>query len=91
MISMKKKYPILFLVFGLAITIYSLLCPQLCPSDLHGLDSILSVNCSPLAHFGSALSVLSSLPLMGLLLLIMTTFTPGGFVSSPFRPPRFHS
>jgi hypothetical protein len=88
---MKKKYLILFLIFGLSIVIYSLLCPQLCPSGLHGLDSALGVNCSPFAHFGSALSVLSSLPLMGLLLLIMTTFTPEEFLLSPFKPPRFFS
>jgi hypothetical protein len=91
MISMKKKYLILFLIFGLSIVIYSLLCPQLCPSDLHGLDSVLGTTCSPFADFSTALSVLSSLPLMGLILLIMTTFSPEEFVLSPFRPPRIFS
>lgn len=87
---MKKKYLIVVVALGFGI-IYSLLCPQLCPSDLHGLDSVSGANCSSFIHYGSGLSVLSSLPLMGLLLLIMITSTPEEFVLSPFRPPRFFS
>jgi hypothetical protein len=88
--SMKKKYLIVVVALGFGI-IYSLLCPQLCPSDLHGLDSDRGVNCSPFAPIGSELPVLSSLPLMGLLLLTIITFTPAEFVLSHFKPPRFFS
>ncbi len=48
---MKKKYLIVVVALGFGI-IYSLLCPQLCPSDLHGLDSVSGANCSSLSIMG---------------------------------------
>jgi hypothetical protein len=90
---MEKKSLLLIVVLGLCVA-FSLFGPQL-TVDHHGIEFHQDGNCSFLSHstvlVGGGLSAFATLPLIGLFLLISTTFSPQGFVLAPFKPPRFHS
>jgi hypothetical protein len=88
-----KKVCILIAVLSIVV-LCNVVCPQLA-IDHHGIEFHPEGNCTFLSnsfiHMGIGLSFATSLPLIGLFLLFVTTFRPAGFVSAPFKPPRFHS
>ncbi len=88
-----KRIWILLAILGIAI-VFNVVCPQL-ETDQHGIEFHSDGNCTFLSHsivhIGIGLSFLCILPLIGLSLLVVTNFPPGGFVLDPFKPPRFHS
>ena len=88
-----KRIWILLAILGIAI-VFNVVCPQLA-IDQHGIEFHSEGNCTflshSLTHIGIGLSFPTALPLIGLFLLFVTTFLLEGFVSGPFKPPRFHS
>jgi hypothetical protein len=91
---MRKKALLISLILGFAV-FFSALCPQLCSSDLLGLDSMQHGNCTissqSFGYMGMGLLTLFILPMIGLFPANNFAFTPGDFVLSYFRPPRFQS
>jgi hypothetical protein len=91
---MRKKALFISLIMGFTV-FFSALCPQLCSSDLLGLDFMQDGRCSISAHsfayIGAILITFFLLPLIGVFLFKNTTFIPKEFVLSLFRPPRFIS
>jgi hypothetical protein len=91
---MRKKALLISLMLGFAV-FFSAVCPQLCSSDLLGLDSMQHGNCTlssqSFGYTGTDLLTLFLLPMIGLFPSNNFTFTPGDFVLSCFRPPRFQS
>jgi hypothetical protein len=88
-----KKICILIAVLSIVI-LFNVVCPQLA-IDSHGIEFHPEGNCTfishSIIHMGIGLSSPATLPLIGLFLLLVTTFLLEGFVSGPFKPPRFHS
>jgi hypothetical protein len=88
---MRKKALFICLILGSAV-FFNVLCPQLCSSDLLGLDFTQDEGCGMSSHFpayiGASLSTSVRLPLLGVFLSTNTTFIPEEFVLSLFRPPR---
>jgi hypothetical protein len=88
-----KKVCILTAALSIVI-LFNVVCPQLV-IDHHGIEFHPDANCTFLSHsfvhMGTGLAFPATLPLIGLLFLFVTTFLPEGFVSGPFKPPRFHS
>jgi hypothetical protein len=87
-----KKVCILIAVLSIVV-LFNVVCPQLA-IDHHGVEFHPEGNCTFLSHsfihMGTGLSFPTALPLIGLFLLLVTTFLLEGFVSGPFKPPRFH-
>jgi hypothetical protein len=89
---MRKKALFICLILGFAL-FFNALCPQLCSSDLLGLDFTQDGQCSTSFH-SSAYSVAGAsivfiLPLIGVFFFKNTTFVQKEFILSVFRPPRF--
>jgi hypothetical protein len=88
-----KKVCILTAALSIVI-LFNVVCPQLA-IDHHGIEIHSAGNCTFLSHSfvhnGTGLAFPTPLPLIGLLLLFATTLLLEGFVSGPFKPPRFHS
>lgn len=87
-----KKVCILIAVLHIVIVL-DLVFPQLA-IDHHGIEFHPEGNCTFLSHsfihMGIGLSFPTTLPLIGLVLLLVTTFLLEGFVSAPVKPPRSH-
>jgi hypothetical protein len=79
---MKRKSIVILAALGFTL-FFGTLAPQICPSDLLGLDFMLDGKCAFAAHTigfaGTGLLNLFSLPLFGLLRPTNFTFLPEGF------------
>jgi hypothetical protein len=91
-VFMKRKSIVILVALGFTL-FFGTLGPQMCPSDLLGLEFMLDGKCPVASHTigfaGTGVLILFFLPLFGLLQPTNFTLFPEGFGLPLFRPPRF--